>query len=167
MFWNWLVTCLSPLQVRAPHVSPVARNMAHGRHKACGDDGMEPERGWGDQRTRPSGQWRPQEKPQGPLRPRFMWRLWVVEGGYLPGRHQEPHPAALLCCPRGSRHGATKASTIGQGWNVGTSGWKGAHSARPHWSHRVPSAHVAMVIGGHELLMDVFISHLGPGDKDT
>lgn len=125
-----------------------------------------PERGWGDQRTRPSGQWRPQEKPQGSLRPRFMWRLWAVEGS-LPRWHQEPHPAALLCCLRGSGHGATEASTIGQGWSVGISGWKGAHSARPHWSHHAPSAHVAMVIGGCELLTDVFISHLGPGDKDT
>lgn len=108
----------------------------------------------------------PREAP-GPTAAQIYVATLGGRRGNLPGRHQEPHPAALLCCPRGSRHGATKASTIGQGWNVGTSGWKGAHSARPHWSHRVPSAHVAMVIGGRELLMDVFITHLGPGDKDT
>lgn len=49
-----------------------------------------PERGWGDQRTRPSGQWRPQEKPQGSLRPRFMWRLWAVEGGPSQGGTRSP-----------------------------------------------------------------------------
>ena len=45
----------------------------------------------------------------------------------------------------------------------GTSGWNGAPSTCPRWSCHVPSAHVATVIGGWELLMDVFISHLGLG----